>query len=171
MLMVKKPYPSHIFLHLIKCYNSLLTSTHYTYNQHHDLTSVGDLSYFRLMLIVDYWCFSELIKKIVMGLSRKAKMEDVLLDADPVSVAAKATKICLSLYSGKVTVCLPGGTCISASDAITGFMMLLKTHYVFHENYPKSVKCVYAVLEGLAGIPSSVNAGAKSIRTVREITD
>ena len=90
MRIVKKPYPSHIFLHLIKCYNRLLTSTHYTYintylNQHHDLTSVGDLSYFRLLLIVDYWCFSELIKKtVMMGLSRKAKLEDIVLDADPV---------------------------------------------------------------------------------------
>lgn len=112
---------------------------------------------------------AETAGEFIQKISRKAKKEDVLVDKNPVSEATNTTFVKLTYFNDIYMVLVPGGTVFSAKSLPDAMLLALKIFYLGNMNYPKSVKCIYGILEGLAGIPITINLGAVAKRVISEV--
>lgn len=67
---------------------------------------------------------------------------------------AEATRIVLTEYCGKLTVCLQGAMWPAASLQ-EGLKMVVVDAFVFHTHYRPEDECVYPIVEKLMGIPEA----------------
>lgn len=106
-------------------------------------------------------CFSlfvVLINERLKVLSQRFKIGKLLVSRDPGTTAPQG--VVISLYCGKYSVVMEGGSVVPASNFIESLLTAVKIIYTLDLEYDDNVKCVYGIVEEMCGIsPPSVNIG------------
>ena len=98
------------------------------------------------------------MEKMVKSLNRRAKLEQLARDTDPISLSASTILVCH--HNRQHFVVAPASVVYEAEGLSGALMLAMKLHYTANIKYPDTVKSVYGVLEALSRIPVTVSLRA-----------
>ena len=108
------------------------------------------------------------MEKMVKSLNRRAKLEQLARDTDPISLSASTSTILVCHHNRQHFVVAPADVVYEAEGLSCALMLAMKLHYIANIKYPDTVKSVYGVLEALSRIPVTVSLGAFAKKVVAE---